>query len=98
MADTFKSEFRSSYNSKMRSKLGLRTEQQEDEKLFEELFEAMYETGADFTNSFRRLSELKFTGQANSANDVAEFLPKIDKECSSADEYKAFFKPKLPRE
>jgi hypothetical protein len=58
----------------------------------------MYETGADFTNSFRRLSELRLTGPENIERDVAEFLPILERECSPLDEYKSTFKPKLPRE
>ena len=52
----------------------------------------MYETGADFSNSFRRLARL------HTAADVGDWLSLIQKECSSVSEMKALYKPKIPKE
>lgn len=49
------------YTIQMRNKLGLNyTFNQDDKKLFENLFDIMEETGADFTLTFRRLTEVQF--------------------------------------
>lgn len=58
----------------------------------------MYETGADFTNTFRKLSLLKFTSIENIDKDIEESLEIILKQCSSIDEIRSFFKPKMPKE
>jgi uncharacterized protein YdiU (UPF0061 family) len=65
--------------------------------LVEELFDVMYETGADFTNTFRRLAELRFNGVNEIDRDVEDFLAVIELECSPIDEFKRFFKPRLPK-
>jgi len=66
--------------------------------LIEELFDVMYNTGADFTNSFRKLSELKLNGKDMIENDIDEYIKTILKQCSSVTEMKAFHKPKFPKE
>ena len=102
VSDRFQKEFQASYLAKMRLKLGLKEiaeRNEEDEKLIEELFEVMYETGADFTGSFRKLSQLRFSGEDRIEQDVAELVKALSVECcSSVDEYKSFFKPKLPKD
>ena len=67
-------------------------------KLIDDLFDVMYETGADFTNSFRKLSDLKFTGRENLEKDLNEFLEIISKELRPLEETKNFYKPKFPIE
>lgn len=57
----------------------------------------MYETGADFTNTFRKLNLVKFSTEQTDI-DNTEFLNIIIKECASVDDMKSFFKPKMPKE
>ncbi len=66
--------------------------------MIEDFFVVMYETGADFTNSFRKLSELKFTGKVNLEKDLNEFFEIISNELRPLDETKNFYKPKFPKE
>ena len=58
----------------------------------------MYETGADFTNSFRKLSQLKLTGAEKVDDDIKQYLQDFLTECSSVDEFIALNRPKMPRE
>ena len=58
----------------------------------------MYETGSDFTNSFRKLSELSLNGKEKIEEDVNEYLNVILKQCCSITEMKTFHKPKFPKE
>lgn len=51
--------FNSEYIRIMRNKLGLKSDNSQDVKLVEKLFNWMTESGADMTNFFRNLSELK---------------------------------------
>lgn len=54
---TFNTQFHQAYFGGLRAKLGLREEQEGDEALFAALLETMARTGADFTNTFRALSD-----------------------------------------
>ena len=58
----------------------------------------LYETGSDFTNSFRKLSELKTSGRENIDQDISSYLKIILLECSSLNEFKQNLKPKFPLE
>ena len=58
----------------------------------------MYETGADFTNSFRKLAQLRLSGKSHIDCDIKEYLSIILEDCSSINEMKDFFKPKFPKE
>ena len=67
-------------------------------KLFDDFFSAMYESGADFTNSFRKLSELNTSGRHSIDDDIKIYLKVILKQCNSIAEMKSFCKPMFPKE
>ena len=67
-------------------------------KLFQDFMSVMYETRSDFTNSFRKLSELKLSGKDNIEADISAYLRIILSECCSIRELKDFLKPKFPKE
>ncbi|CAF0971086.1 unnamed protein product, partial [Brachionus calyciflorus] len=92
----FKNEYNKAYMEKMMKKFGLKTSQESDIDLFNEFFETMYETGADFTNSFRKLSLFDITD--NKDEDIKKFMSIILEQCASVDEIRGFFKPKMPKE
>jgi serine/tyrosine/threonine adenylyltransferase len=54
---TFAGTFETAYQSGLRRKLGLTTEQPTDVQLARDLLKLMHANGADFTNTFRRLTE-----------------------------------------
>jgi len=58
----------------------------------------MHETGTDFTNSFRKLSELKTNGRDNIDQDISSYLKIILQECCPLNEFKQNLKPKFPLE
>lgn len=91
-------EYKRFYTEMMRKKLGLQTEKDNDENLIESFLSTMSETGADFTNSFRRLNELKLNGPENIKEDIADYLGVLLKECSSLDELKGKVEPKFKPE
>jgi serine/tyrosine/threonine adenylyltransferase len=55
--EAFVGKFEAAYHAGLRRKLGLLTEREEDRKLAGDLLEAMAENQADFTLTFRRLSD-----------------------------------------
>jgi hypothetical protein len=67
-------------------------------ELIEDFLNVLYETHSDFTNSFRRLSELKLTGVDSIQKDIEDFIPIILEECSTIQELKSLFKPKIAKE
>ena len=58
----------------------------------------MYNTGSDFTNSFRKLSELNTNGREKIEDDIMEYMKIILKQCCSISEMLTFHKPKFPKE
>ncbi|XP_054633781.1 selenoprotein O1 isoform X2 [Dunckerocampus dactyliophorus] len=91
------------YLDNMRKKLGLLQKQEpEDEILITELMQTMHNTGADFTNTFRSLSQISWPTEAGS--DTEEDLVKkaaklLLEQCASLEELKAANKPTMdPRE
>lgn len=77
LEDLFDSEFQRCYMAKMKLKLGLlKKELPTDEKLITALFDTMEKTGADFTNTFRCLSDLTPKGcpSSKSDEDIIEYL------------------------
>ena len=59
----------------------------------------MHQTGADFTNSFRKLSRLKLSGPAETQQDITEYLEAaLLEECCTVDELKMNMKPKFSTE
>jgi serine/tyrosine/threonine adenylyltransferase len=55
--EAFSGKFEAAYHAGLRRKLGLLTEREEDGTLAEDLLKAMFENQADFTLTFRRLSD-----------------------------------------
>jgi serine/tyrosine/threonine adenylyltransferase len=94
----FRKEFTAAYLTKMSLKFGLKQRKIDDEKMFNEFLGVMYETGADFTNSFRKLSQLTLSGKDKIDNDLENYLSIILNECCSVDELKTFYKPKFDGE
>nr|XP_061813304.1 protein adenylyltransferase SelO-1, mitochondrial-like isoform X1 [Nerophis lumbriciformis] len=95
--------YNSYYLEHMRKKLGLlKKEEPEDEILITELLQAMHNTGADFTNTFRSLSQISSPseGENDSEDEVVKQAAKLLMEqCASLEELKAANKPTMdPRE
>uniref|UniRef100_A0A3B5AL18 Selenoprotein O n=1 Tax=Stegastes partitus TaxID=144197 RepID=A0A3B5AL18_9TELE len=89
------------YLDNMRKKLGLlQKEEPEDEILITQLLQTMHNTGADFTNTFRSLSQISCPAEGEGEGEVvkkaADLL--LD-QCASLEELKAANKPTMdPRE
>lgn len=89
------------YLDNMRKKLGLLTKNEpEDEMLITELLQTMHNTGADFTNTFRSLSQISCPGEGETEEDVVRKASDLLLEqCASLEELKAANKPSMdPRE
>ncbi|KAL6107063.1 selenoo [Pungitius sinensis] len=106
-AEAVMSEYLDVYNGfyleTMRKKLGLlKKEEPEDETLITELLQTMHNTGADFTNTFRGLSQISCPAEGES--EAGEELVKkatalLLEQCASFEELKAANKPAMdPRE
>lgn len=66
---------------------------EEDKKLIEALFEVMEKTGADFTNTFRGLSQL---GYDASDQDVDDLIALIIKQTISFEKLRSRYEPDIP--
>jgi len=55
----------------------------------------MQQTGSDFTNSFRCLSRLTLPGSADHDKSVTEVVEYLLTQCSTLDELKAAYAPKM---
>ncbi|TRY85223.1 hypothetical protein DNTS_009266 [Danionella cerebrum] len=107
LAEQVLEEFLPLYNSfylkHMRQKLGLlKKEEPEDEILITQLLQTMHNTGADFTNTFRSLSQISWPKQEK-AEDESEVIAQAAKlilhQCASLEEMKTANKPSMdPRE
>lgn len=89
------------YLDNMRKKLGLlKKEEPEDEILITELLQTMHNTGADFTNTFRCLSQISCPNEGDNEEDVLRQATQLMLEqCASLEELKAANKPTMdPRE
>ncbi|KAF3689055.1 Selenoprotein O [Channa argus] len=91
------------YLDNMRKKLGLiKKEESEDEILITELLQTMHNTGADFTNTFRSLSQIPCPTDGESEveeNIVKQAADLLLEKCASLEELKAANKPTMdPRE
>lgn len=82
--------FKRAYMAKMRKKLGMVKELPEDEALVEALFETMEATGADFTNTFRRLAAVPLPESAAAAGVegpwVGVFMGEVLRGCAGTAE------------
>ncbi|XDV28989.1 hypothetical protein PO909_032173 [Leuciscus waleckii] len=95
--------YNSFYLSNMRKKLGLlRKEEPEDEMLITELLQTMHNTGADFTNTFRSLSQISCPTQEEGEDEsevIKQAAEMLLQQCASLEELKAANKPSMdPRE
>lgn len=89
------------YLDNMRRKLGLlKKEEPEDEILITELLQTMHNTGADFTNTFRCLSQISCPSEGENEEDILRQARELLLEqCASLEELKAANKPTMdPRE
>lgn len=89
------------YLDNMRRKLGLlKKEEPEDEILITELLQTMHNTGADFTNTFRCLSQISCPNEGENEEDILRQATQLLLEqCASLEELKAANKPTMdPRE
>ncbi|KAF7657922.1 hypothetical protein LDENG_00020170 [Lucifuga dentata] len=96
-------QYNSFYLGNMRKKLGLlKKEDPEDEMLITELLQTMHNTGADFTNTFRSLSQIPCPSEGESEEEEALVKQATDhllEQCASLEELKAANKPTMdPRE
>ncbi|KAJ8374107.1 hypothetical protein SKAU_G00046870 [Synaphobranchus kaupii] len=88
------------YLGNMRKKLGLlRKEEPEDETLVTDLLQTMHNTGADFTNTFRSLSQMSCPlGEETQEEEEAALGCSVDlllEQCSSLEELKEANKPTM---
>ncbi|KAF7698966.1 selenoprotein O1, partial [Silurus meridionalis] len=95
--------FNTFYLSNMRRKLGLlRKEEPEDEILITSLMQTMHNTGADFTSTFRCLSQISCPAEGEAVEDsevVKRATELLLQQCASLEELKAANKPSMdPRE
>uniref|UniRef100_A0A3Q3KPN4 Selenoprotein O n=1 Tax=Mastacembelus armatus TaxID=205130 RepID=A0A3Q3KPN4_9TELE len=91
------------YLENMRKKLGLlRKKEPEDEILITELLRTMHNTGADFTTTFRSLSQIFCSTEGESVGEEDSVKQAIDlllEQCASLEELRAANKPTMdPRE
>jgi uncharacterized protein YdiU (UPF0061 family) len=69
MLAAFPEKFTAAYQAGLRQKIGLSTEQDGDEALVQDLLDAMAKTQADFTLTFRRLSDAAGDPAADTVRD-----------------------------
>lgn len=89
------------YLENMRKKIGLlKKEEPEDEILITELLQTMHNTGADFTNTFRCLSQIScHTEGENEGDIIREATLLLLEQCATLEELKTANKPTMdPRE
>lgn len=89
------------YMANMRRKLGLiLKEEPEDEMLITQLMQTMHDTGADFTNTFRSLSQVCWPGEGEvEADALKQAADLLLEQCASLQEFKDASRPTMdPRE
>ncbi|KAL7878663.1 hypothetical protein AOLI_G00096370 [Acnodon oligacanthus] len=91
------------YLQNMRRKLGLlRKEEPEDEVLITNFMQTMHNTGADFTNTFRSLSQISCPVEGEAVDDteaIKQATELLLQQCASLQELKAASRPTMdPRE
>ncbi|XP_028815141.1 selenoprotein O1 isoform X2 [Denticeps clupeoides] len=101
--DEYQALYNAFYLANMRRKLGLlRREEPEDEMLITELMQTMHDTGADFTNTFRCLSQVSCPGEEGKdggGDALRQASALLLEQCSSLEELKAASRPTMdPRE
>ncbi|KAK1887443.1 Protein adenylyltransferase SelO-1 mitochondrial [Dissostichus eleginoides] len=87
------------YLETMRKKLGLlKKDEPEDEILITELLQTMHNTGADFTNTFRSLSQISCPTEGEGEEEeelVRKATELLLQQCASLEELKAANKPTM---
>uniref|UniRef100_A0A3Q0RHN7 Selenoprotein O n=1 Tax=Amphilophus citrinellus TaxID=61819 RepID=A0A3Q0RHN7_AMPCI len=101
--DEYMDLYNSFYLENMRKKLGLlKKEDPEDEILITKLLQTMHNTGADFTNTFRSLSQISCPTEGDGEGEedcVKKATDLLMEQCASLEELKAANKPTMdPRE
>lgn len=101
--DEYMDLYNSFYLENMRKKLGLlKREDPEDEILITKLLQTMHNTGADFTNTFRSLSQISCPSEGDGEGEedcVKKATDLLMEQCASLEELKAANKPTMdPRE
>ena len=91
--DTYGSRFDQSYQTGLRRKLGLQTHEKDDNELGQDLLQRMADQGADYTLTFRRLSELRL---ADSAGD--DRVRELFADGTAFDDWAARWRQRLQRE
>ncbi|KAK5867722.1 hypothetical protein PBY51_012187 [Eleginops maclovinus] len=87
------------YLENMRKKVGLlKKDEPEDELLITELLQTMHNTGADFTNTFRSLSQISCPSEGEGEEEeelVRKATELLLQQCASLEELKAANKPTM---
>ncbi|XP_067931753.1 protein adenylyltransferase SelO, mitochondrial-like [Watersipora subatra] len=91
----FDEEYDKAYSHGMRQKLGLMSELDGDLDIISSLFSTMFETGCDFTNGFRAITNLLPPGLPCFKQSKEEFLSSILRQCASLEEMLAKYKPRI---
>ncbi|BFZ06262.1 hypothetical protein BsWGS_09301 [Bradybaena similaris] len=95
--DLFEEEYGKHYKMKMRQKLGLRKELCDDGNLVESFLSTLQETGADFTNCFRHLSDLPLPSAENFTEEKLKVLKYLESQSSSLEELVKANQPRMDR-
>jgi uncharacterized protein YdiU (UPF0061 family) len=90
--DAYRPAFERAFQEGLRRKLGLLTEREGDAELARDLLQAMDENGADFTNTFRRLSD------AAQGRDACAGVRALFANPSAYDEWEARWRRRLGQE
>uniref|UniRef100_W5LL81 Selenoprotein O n=2 Tax=Astyanax mexicanus TaxID=7994 RepID=W5LL81_ASTMX len=95
--------FNTFYLQNMRKKLGLlKKEEPEDETLITDLMQTMHNTGADFTNTFRSLSQISCPSEGEAVDQpeaIKQATELLLQQCASLEELKVASRPTMdPRE
>eukprot|EP00891_Asterochloris_glomerata_P009836 jgi/Astpho2/9836/Aster-03800 len=95
------SAYQRAYNDLMQRKLGLLADldlEEQDQELVEGLLKTMHETGADFTNTFRKLAEVPMPGASTSGEQQVDnaLLDRFVAGLASAEVLAKAAAPRLP--
>lgn len=93
----FDEEFGETYKRLMRAKLGLCKELSEDGELVEDFLSTLQETGSDFTNCFRCLSQISLPSDASYIEGREKVLEILMSQSSSLEELKLANQPKMDK-
>ncbi|KAL4219840.1 hypothetical protein ACF0H5_020251 [Mactra antiquata] len=96
----FDDAFSERYTGKVRRKFGLlKKSLPEDGELMESFLSTMEETGSDFTNSFRCLSNLPLPSSSDFESKLVEVKEQLLSQCCTAEDLKRAYRPRIdPRQ